>query len=239
MNRLGWMILVIISVGIIFKVFIPSKKTLQRIVPQQCSCNLDTILSSDYQKKIIKTIQALHQEDKNPHDVIQQATQEFPEISHMQAEICSADTICFYAQVAKPVFLLNDQLVISDTQVASKKENVDLDILNCLPKVYSKKSQEYAPMLAFMQNIPKELTKNYIITWFDKDLILFKSQEYENMSCLVSAALMPTVQLFQDCCDLHNQNFNKGSKKKNNKTMVEYDIRFKNQIIIKSGGKYG
>jgi hypothetical protein len=228
-----------ICAGIIFKVFIRSSKTLQRIVPQQCSCSLDTILSSDYQKKIIETIQALHQENKNPQDVIQEASQEFPEISHMQAEICSADTICFHAQVAKPVFLFNDQLVISDTQVSSKKENVDLDILTCLPKLYSKNSQEYGLMLAFIQEIPKELTKNYTITWFDKNQIVFKSQEHEDMSCLVSASLIPTVQLFQNCHDLHNQNFKKGSKKKNNKTMVEYDIRFKNQIIIKSGGKYG
>lgn len=214
-------------------------KTLKKIVPQQCACSLDTILSSDYQEKIIETIQVLYKENNNSCDVIQKTLQEFPEITHMQAEICSSNTICFYAQVSKPIFLLNDQLVIFETQNMSKKENIDLDILTHLPKIYSKNSQEYAAMLAFVQGISKELTKKYSITWVDKDLIIFKPQDGENMSCLASAYLIPTVQLFQDCYDLYNQNFKKGSKKKNNKIMVEYDIRFKNQIIVKSGGGYG
>ncbi len=239
MNRLGWIIIFIIFSVIIWNYFIKQDTTFQNISVQSCSCDLDTILSPEYQKKIIQSIQDLHKEMKNPHEVIQKAVQEFTEISNMQAEICSADTICFHVQSAKPIFILNDQWVISDTQLSFKKENVDQEIIDILPKIYSKKDDEYEQMVTFIQQVPKDLSKSCTINWVDKNLIIFKPQAYQNLSCLVSYSLLPTVQLFQDCYQLHDQNLKKGLIKKNNKTMVEYDIRFKNQIIIKSGGKDG
>lgn len=208
------------------------------IVPKECSCSLDTILSSEHQKKIMQSIQELHQVTNNPSQVIKKIVQEFPEINTMQAEICSADKICFNAQVVNPVFVLNDALVVSDNYISFKKESLDSRILSTLPKIYSSKSNQHQEMVAFIHQIPQELSKNYTISWHDKNQIIFKPHENEYMSYVVSTSLIPSLELLQDCRELYNQNSKKGFKK-NNKTMVEYDIRFKNQIIVKSGGKYG
>lgn len=239
MNRLGWMILIIISAVIFGKFFIRSTKTLQGIAPEKCSSDLDTIWSSGYQKKIAQSIQDSYQEHKNPQLVTQKITQTFPEISQMQAEICSADTICFHAQAAQPLCSLNDAFVLWENQVVSKKEHTDQDIFTRLPKVYAQNLNDYDQLIAFIKALPQELTHAYLIDWDTQHSIRFKPDNNQNMTLLVSTTLMPTVQLFADCHDLYQQNFKEGSKKKNNKTMVEYDIRFKNQIIIKSGGKYG
>ena len=208
------------------------------MVPQQCSCNLDAILSSDHKKKIIESIQQLHKTSKDPHIVIEKIVQDFPEIKDMQAEICSADKICFNAQAVQPIFLLNNDLVVSDTYTTFKKESLDANTLAVLPKIDSQKHEQYKKMVNFIQQLPQEVLKNYEISWVDKDQIFFKKYQRDNMVFLVSDSLVPSLETFQNCSDLYDQ-FLKKSLKRNNKTMVQYDIRFKDQVIVKSGGKYG
>lgn len=239
MNRLGWIIILGILVVVGIKVFIQPIKNLSNIVSKQCSCSLDTVLSPDHQKKIIQSIQELHQTIKNPSEIIQHAVQEFPELKSMQAEICSEDTVCFHGQAVQPVFILNDQLAISDTKVSFKKENLDQDVIDFLPKLYSQNHDQYDDMVVFVQQIPQELTKTCTISWLDKNQIVFKPHNNQDINLIVSSSLIPTMELFKNCYELHDQNSKKVFKKKNNKIMVEYDIRFRNQIIVKSGGKYG
>lgn len=208
------------------------------MVPQQCSCSLDSMLSADHQKKITESIQQLHQVSKNPHEIITKIVQDFPEIKDMQAEICSADKICFNAQAVQPVFLLNDDLVVSDVYTTFKQESLDIKTLNLLPKIYSQENDQCKDMALFIRQLPHEIAKSYKMSWSDKDHIFFKHQKHANMVCLVSDSLIPSVDIFENCCELYDE-FLKKSFKKNNKTMVQYDIRFKDQIIVKSGGKYG
>jgi len=238
-NRLGWMIILVLLAVVSIKFYKQPSESLSNIMPMQCSCSLDGIFSSGHQKKIIQSIQELHQIVKNPKEIIEKTVQEFPEIKDMQAEICSADKICFHAQAVHPICILNDELVISDINTVFKKESLDQSIVDTLPKIYSSKNDQYEDIVVFIQSLPKELTQTCTISWLDKNLITFKPQKYENIHCLVSSSLIPTTQLFQNCYELYDQKFKKNLKKNNSKVMVEYDLRFKNQIIVKSGGKYG
>lgn len=227
-----------ILVAVAIKFFMQPVKKISNMVAMQCSCSLDIILSSEQQKKITQFIREFHQSTQNPSQVIEKVVQTFPEIKEMQAEICSADTICFNAQAVKPIFLLNNDLIISDTHASFKKENLDSAIIALLPKIYSKKNDQYQDMIDFINQTPQELTKNNTISWMDKDLIIFRPITNENIAFLVSISLIPSLELFQNCYELYNQKL-KQSFKKNNKTMVEYDIRFKNQIIVRFGGAHG
>ncbi len=219
--------------------WIKKDKPLSTLHITQCILDVDNQFAPEYQKKIVDVIKDSYKNSKNPEDVIQKAVREFVEIHDMKAEICGADSICFHAYGFKPIFILGDNKVVVDNGLTFEKKNFDVDSVTGLPKIISQKNDQVTTMIHFIQSIPTEVIQKYSIDWLDKNYIVLRSKKHEGMKCLVSDILIPNEKIFKECSLLYDLDLQKLPKKKQNKHMVEYDIRFKNQIIVRSGGNYG
>jgi hypothetical protein len=216
-----------------------SSKPLSSLSTTQCVCEVDGSWSPEFQKKIVNIVKDTYKKINNPQEVIEKTVEEFKEINCMKAEICGADTICFHAQGLRPVFVLDDSKIVADDGSIFEKENFDQMIVDLLPTMSAKKTDQVVAMVHFIQAMPHELLRQYAINWHDKNYIILQSKKYEGMKCLVSDFLIPTEKILKECMLLYEFALAKLPKKKQKNHMVEYDIRFKNQIIVRSGGNYG
>ena len=188
---------------------------------------------------MIEVIKNFYNKNRNPEEVIKKALDEFPDISDMKAEVCGADTICFNVQSLNPLFVLEDTKVITNNGMVFEKENFDQELVNQLPKIASKKIEDINLMIHFVDLLSDEIFKDYEIEWKSRDLIIFRSKKEKGLICLVSDMLIPNEKSLSVCSNLYELSLSKLPKKKQKDYKVEYDIRFRNQIIVRSGGNYG
>jgi len=238
-NRLGLSIIILAVIALGIKVFMKINKPLSSFKTMQTLFDVDTNWSSDFQKKIVDIIKDDYKNSNDPEAIIQKLVQEFKEIHDMKAEICGVDTICFHMYGFKPVFILGGTKVVVSNGSILEKKNFDQDMVDGLPSISSQKNDQVISMIYFIQSMPNEILQNYVIDWVDKNYIILQSKKHEGMRCLLSDILIPKEKTFEECSLLYDASLQKLPKKKQNKHMVEYDIRFRNQIIVRSGGNYG
>ena len=196
------------------------------VLPEKSVFFIDQDLSKTFKKNIEKSIQKSYSQSKNPAQVIEQATAKYPEISSMKVQICQSDKICFYVEAPEPVFLLNGQEVVCENATAAKKDHFDSEVVQKLVAVICKKVDQLQTMVDFVQVLPEKFKQEFLIEWGnDQDILL---QPKDGKDCILQASIQ-TVPSLQDLtyCQVI------GSTSKTKKKRMVYDLRFKNQIIVR------
>lgn len=235
MNKLGW-ILFIVTVIAIIGFWKRPKSALVTIAPKQCMFHVDDHWSLSFQESIIRSITNSYESSKNPDDVISKMTTEFPAIDSVQAQICSSDKICFHVDGLQPVFLLNDIHVVVASGHVSSKTDFAPEVQAALPCLASQSLDDVADMVHFVQQLPSEITRPYTMLWRNPDTIILSARDATNMQCVTCTSRVPVAADVQRCHELYQELLASMPTKKSKKKMMEYDIRFKNQIIVRSGG---
>ncbi len=235
MNKLGWILFVGAVVGGIWMLR-KHRQSMGAIAPTQCVFHMDRKWSKSFQNTLQKSIQSWYEGSKNPDQVIEQTITDFPLVDVVHAQICSADKICFSIDGLKPVFVINDQSVVSSTGVVSDKSVFSDELCTQLPHVTAQSMDQLQSMIPFFETLDPAVWQNYQITWHCKDTIACVSKQYPSMRCILSVYDVPTAKTMQTCVDLYQDHCAKVSKKKNKQQGMEYDVRFRNQIIVRAGG---
>lgn len=235
MNKVGWILLIVVMVAVTC-FWKRQRAGLTVIAPRQCLFNVDDNWSLSFQEAIIRSITTSYEALKNPDAVISKITDQFPEINSVQAQICSADKICFYVEAARPVFILNDTYVVGSTGHLSPKDDFAPEVQSSLARVRSQQDGDIPAMIAFVAQLPPEIVSSYEIDWIDSNSIILIPQSMGTMRCLACTDNIPSIENMKRCHDLHEDFLRSGPVTKKKKKIMEYDIRFKNQIIVRSGG---
>lgn len=234
-NKLGWILLIVVIIAIIGFWKRP-KTALTAIAPKQCLFHIDDNWSLSFQEAIIRSITNSYDSNKNPDDVISKMTSEYPEISTVQAQICSSDKICFHVEASQPVFLLNDTHVVVATGHISCKDDFASEIQTTLPSVYTEQLDDTVRIVRFVQQLSPEISSCHILNWKSADTIILSHRDIANMQCIACLDRVPYSLDVQRCHQLYQDFLASLPAKKTKKKMMEYDIRFKNQIIVRPGG---
>lgn len=213
-----------------FLIWKKSKTTITIVLPEKSVFFIDQDLSSDFKKNIETSIQAAYSFSKNPQEVMNQATSEFVEISSMKVQICQSDKICFYVDAADPIFLLNNEFVVCGNGVKSLKNHFALEIVQNLVQVTCLSDTDLKIMVDFTVALPEKFKQEFLIEWIDQDNIVLQPKDGKDCILQVSAQAVPSLSDLQSCQKIVQTVPIKSKTKK--KRMV-YDVRFKNQIIVR------
>lgn len=235
MNKLGWALFIVVIV-VVIGFWKRPKASLVTIAPKQCMFHIDDNWSLTFQEAIIHSITQLYESSKNPDTVIDKMTTDFPAIGSVQAQVCSSDKICFHVDGLQPVFLLNGTHVVTSTGRMSNKKDFSQEIQDALPNLVSQRLDELPQMVGFMQELPSEITSQHSVIWQNMDMIILSHRDTPQMQCITCATRVPLAQDVQQCHELYRELLASRSKSKSKKNMMVYDIRFKNQIIVRPGG---
>jgi hypothetical protein len=242
-NKLGFMLLVVIVVVCIMLWKRP-KASLATIAPAQCVFQVDEHWSPGFQASIIASIKNSYETSKNPDLVITKTTTDYPAVESIQAQICSADKICFYIESIQPVFMLNNSHVVGVGGVVSSKDEFCEQVQQELPKVFAhinlknieSNAQQLSDMVHFIEQLSPVITQEHDVDWRNGDDVILQPHLLSNMHCVTRMGKIPLVEDVASCHKLHQLQLASKSKKKSKQSIMEYDIRFKNQIIVRSGG---
>lgn len=200
------------------------------VLPEKSAFFIDQDLSSDFKKNIENSIQAAYSLSKNPQEVMDQATAQFSEIASMKVQICQSDKICFYVDACDPVFLLNNEFVVCGNGTKTVKNNFSLAIVQALVQVSCEHENNLKLMIDFVTALPEKFKQEFLIEWVDQDNITLQPKDGKNCILHVSAQAVPSLSDLQACQKIAQASQTKSKTKK--KRMV-YDVRFKNQIIVR------
>ncbi len=224
-------VLAIICIAVIsFLVWKKSKTSMTVIFPEKSVFFIDQELSQDFKKNIENSIQTAYAESKNPQDVMNQATISFPEIESMKVQICQSDKICFYVEAAEPIFLLNQEFVVCKNSVKVEKNHFLLSIVENLVPMSCRHCDNMQAMIDFVSALPEKLKQEYLIDWLSQDDIVLQPKDNKNCILQASTEMIPSMQDFELCQKIAQA---ADKKLKTKKKRMVYDVRFKNQIIVR------
>ena len=207
---------------------IKMNKNIQHILPDQCIFSVTDGLARESEENITNYIAGQYSQSKNPQSVISSVNQKFPEVRDMKVYLCKTDKICFSVELQQPIFLLNEQDVVCDNDVILSKEHFQNEVVAQLPRVYCDHKISIGVARAFFEKLPKEIQKSFAILWGDENDIALYEHENKKIQFLVTKDSVPTVVDINHCKEIGST---LGSKYK--KKSITYDLRFKNQIIVR------
>lgn len=198
------------------------------VLPEKSVFFIDKDFSKSFQNSIQDSIQKSYASCKNPGQVMQQATQDFPEILSMKVQICQSDKICFYVDGLKPVFLLNNDLIVCGNATSVVLPHFSGEVTNNLVHIASSKKDDFQAMVNFVNALPDTFKQEFLIEWNSDTDILLQPKDGKNCVLLCSAENVPSLQDLIFCQSIAaTKNSSKIKKKR------VYDVRFKNQIIVR------
>jgi hypothetical protein len=219
-----------------------TKSSITDVLPEKSVFFVDPDLSNNFKDQVISSISTAYQKSKSPQEVMTQATAEFQELSGMKVQICQTDKICFYVDAATPLFVLNDDFVVCDNAIKVARDHFDDALTQGLVKVVVLKNNDLDPrskpgmtqaatlvMVRFVQALPEVFKQDFWIEWLDNHDILLHLKNNAEFVLQVTIDQIPTEKDLQFCQAIDNL----PKKSKSKKKLVVYDLRFKNQIIIR------
>lgn len=236
MNKLGFILLIVVFV-IIVVVYKRSKSCLVTIAPQQCVFYVYENWSTQFQESIISATKQFYTSTRDADVVIEKVIQDFPEIGSIQAQVCSSDKICFFIEGINPVFLFNNKYVVNGNGMLSAQNSFLDSVQDELPKVFSDNNNDVAKMVFFVQQIPPAVTQSHDITWISNHEVIMQPRDRNDVCCITTNKNIPQWDDMQRCYALHDAHKQTMPRKKSKQSVVmEYDLRFKNQIIVRTRG---
>lgn len=238
MNRLGFMLLLFVMfLGALLWYKKYQQKPLLSIAPQQCVFHMQDHWSKTFQDAIAASIKQWYTSTSNVDFVIKQMVEQYPEVESIHAQICSADKICFYLEGRGLAFVLNDQDVVNASGALSPCSSFDAKMIQDLPRVFVTGEVDPALLLDFVGSVSSSVAKTHNLYWNDPTSIAVRPKDGTKMQCLTRVGVGVTDENIQRCCTLHEEQLATTPKRKQKQIALwEYDIRFKNQIILRTGG---
>lgn len=229
MNKV-WYIAIICAVisGLWF--YKRTEPTIAAVLPEKSVFFIDEEFSPSFKKNLTTAIASAYAKNKNPQEVMDGTTLQFPEVASMQVQICQTDKICFYVDGAQPLFLFNDTWVVCDNGTKIVKDHFTSEIVKDLVKIKSLRTDDIAAMVKFVTGLPNWFKQNFLIDWLSKTDINMSPVDGAWYQLRVSADAIPSQQDVADCMLIGDEQLKKLKIKKKRMT---YDVRFKNQIIVK------
>lgn len=210
-----------------------AKTSITAVLPEKCVFFMDKELSPSFQNNLTSIISAHYADKKNPQELMDQMAAQFKEIRSMQVQICQTDKICFYVDAAKPMFLLNNSLVVCDNQIQVAREHFTSEATEDLVQLHCSTDCDIATMLQFVERLPDSFKKKFTIEWVSNFDIVLHPIDTVGYVLRVSYDSVFGEQDLAACQSIHD---GLPKKSKNKKSRMTYDIRFKNQIIVTQGG---
>lgn len=224
-------VLAIFCIAIVgFWIWTKSKTSMTVVLPEKSVFFIDQDLSTDFKKNIESSIASAYSVSKNPQEVMDQATKLFPEILSMKVQICQSDKICFYVDACDPVFLLNDEFVVCGNGTKTAKNNFSSEIVQRLVQVSCKNENNLEKIIMFVTALSEKFKQEFLIEWLDQDNIMLQPKDGKDCILQATIEVIPTLQDLEFCQKIAQAT---AAKSKTKKKRVIYDIRFKNQIIVR------
>lgn len=208
--------------------------SIQSVYPEKCAFLIDEQFSAPFQAKLQMYVNQKYQSSKDVEKILHDISERFNEIQSADAYICKTDHLCFSFDASKPLFLLNEQVVCSNFQLANK-EHYHSDIVCKLSCITSSMllvgNMLGAKKLAdFVVGVPLEIFQEFHVHWQSGHEIILSQKEFSGKNkrsddLIFSASRIPTLEdvfLFKKI-----QSMSKTHKKQ------MYDFRFKDQIVVK------
>ena len=146
----------------------------------------------------------------------------------MKVHLCQTDKICFSLELQKPLFLLNDKFVACDSDVIIPKDHFSSEIVAKLPLLSCSCEPNVLGMRQFFEKLPESIQQGFGINWICDTEIILKEKGKSNLTLICSMQHVPSQKDIEHCKSIC-ESLPVKSKKKN----VSYDLRFKNQIIVR------
>ena len=200
------------------------------MLPEKTVFFIDDGLSNIFKKDLIRVIDLLYSDLKNPEAVIKETNNQFAEIASMTVQICQSDKICFYLDAAPAVFLLNDNLVVCENGATVAKNHFKSEILQTLIPVVSQHCINIPLMIQFIKKLPNLFKAEFCIFYEDVNNVLLISKNDKSFALQLTLDEQVTEKDLVDCQAIGLQ---LPKKMKAKKKQVVYDLRFKNQIIVR------
>lgn len=222
---------------------------MQAVYPQQCAFLIDEQFSAPFQTTLQTYVSQKYQSCKDVKQLLNDISGKFNEIQSMDAYVCKTDHLCFSFDACQPLFLLNEQVVCNNFQLANK-EHYHGDIVNNLFRITTDNLSctdvsGYKKVADFITHVPAEIFQEFDVRWYsDNEIILSQKESSGSESSgsessgkkssgkdkrsdilIFSDSKIPTLQdivLFKKI---------QATSKSRKKQM--YDFRFKDQIIVK------
>lgn len=229
-------ILIIVCLALTFFVWKKYKTPLPTIQPKQCMFQLDEAWSPLFQTSIIQMISTAYAQHHNPAIALEQMLQKFPEINTAHTQICNADQICFYAQGHQAISVVNDQTVITSNGACTNKDYFNEYLVKDLAKISSSTDIQPSQMVTFLKTIPHAIALDHDIVWDNQYHIQLQPHDVNDMVYITTMDTPLTSQHLDVCKKIHHQIPAQSIRKRKQKIVKEYDVRFKNQIIVRLRG---
>lgn len=198
----------------------------QAVYPEQCWFLIDEKFSSSFQQQIKDFVADKYHVCKNPEQILQDVSTKFTEISSMDAYICKIDKICFTFDGARPLFVLNDQVVDNNFHLINKNYYRN-DIVKNLQVITASNTSRLQEMMKFMSGVPVALFEEFDMRWNSDSEIILQAKTKKQEQLMFSMKSIPTLDDIALFKDLQK---NIGTKKKKGNV---FDFRFNNQVIVK------
>jgi len=221
-----FVIILIVLVG--FLVIKKTKTNMRQILPERCVFLVDDGLSKSFQDNVTSLISMQYAESKNPQEVIAKISQQFPEVSSMKVHLCQTDKICFSLELQKPLFLLNDLFVVCDSDVMIPKEHFSLEVVRELPLMTCQGEPLISSMVLFFEKLPQKIQQNFLVRWASPTEIILQEKGNKSIAFLVAAESALNEKDIEQSKLIYES-----LPVKNKKKFVTFDVRFKNQIVVR------
>ncbi len=225
-----FLVMVVLVIALFLWKVAKHKKSVITILPEKTVFFIDDDLSNIFKKDLIRVIELLYSDLKNPEAVIQETNNQFREIASMSVQICQSDKICFYLDAAPALFLLNDNLVVCENGASVTKNHFKSEILQNLIPVISQNFIDIPLMIQFVKNLPNLFKTEFYIFYEDVNNLLLIPRNDKNFALQFTIDGQVTEQDLRSCRSI---DLGLSKKFKAKKKQVVYDLRFKNQIIVR------
>lgn len=226
--KLGKVITFVLLAGAGFYLVRAYQPSVKMMYPQECAFLIDDQFSSSFRKKLQEHALHIYRQSRDPQLVIDDVAHRFPEVSSMDAHICKTDKVCFTFDGAKPLFKLNDALVVCNNHQKILKDCFNSELLDDLHDIKAQEDQSLQALTSFFTLLPKGVFDDFDVLWTDEGEVALQTKTKKPEHLFFSSTIVPTqkdIDLFKKIQHVEHQ---KGKKKKK-----IYDFRFKNQIVIR------
>lgn len=213
---------------------------IQKILPEQSIFFIEPSCSDDFKKMLKDSIGSQYKEFKDPGAVVHLVSQQFPVVSSVKVHICKTDKICFSVDLQKPLFVLGTQQVVCDNFSIVSVESFNARLVQQLPVITYERNclsiddRLVVRIVHFFKRLPSCVTSGFDMHMISLDEIILREKNRPNVSYVVSADDNVTLKKLAQCLEIQDAATSLvGAKKAYKKKNVTYDLRFKNQIVVR------
>lgn len=200
--------------------------SMKDMYPEQCWFLIDDQFSELFQQKIKDYVVDKYHAYKDPNKILEDVALQFTEISSMDAYICKIDKMCFTFDGARPMFILNNNIVDSNLHMINKLHYRN-DIVQGLYTITSTNSLALQDIMKFTQMVPLSIFQEFDVVWHNSAEVFLQSKKNKHEQLLFSMQNVPTLE---DVSLFKELQKNMSNNKKKSKI---FDFRFHNQVIVK------